>query len=201
MRSQENNMKRLFSFRKTQNLDTNELKRALYHADLKTIKEFVKNGLDVNQQIESFDSDSILIRAILCSPEKRGSKQHIGVIEYLLSQDADINQFNKDGYNSLHIALSHHDLSRVSLSLLQNCEANVNLADKPNGNTPLFIAIREYGLTWREDQKEVNRLRYKVIEKLLNRGAQLDHPNIHGVTPRFWTERLNSDDPIHALLT
>ncbi|NVK73131.1 MAG: ankyrin repeat domain-containing protein [Oceanospirillaceae bacterium] len=193
-------MKRLFSFRKTKSIDTNELKQALYHSDLATIKKVVQNGFDVNSQIESFQSDPILMKAILCSSEMKGTNRQLEVIEYLLDHGADVNVHNADGYNSLHLTLAHHDLSGVSLLLILKGQPDVNLAESKHGNTPLFIAIREYGLTWREDQKEVNRLRYQIIEELLKRGAQIDKANNHGVTPRFWTERLTEDDPVHSLI-
>ena len=72
--------------------------------------------------------------------------------------------------------------------------------ERKNGNSPIFTAIREYGLTWREEQKEVNQLRFEIITELLNRGAELDKMNNHGINARTWIKNIPEKDKIHEII-
>lgn len=197
-------MKRFFSFRSNGKSDptavAKSLRDALRNADIATIKAFIDKGLDLNAHLASNGADTMLMEAVNCSKDKRGSSEQKELIEFLLKHGADVNQYNNEGYNALHLALSNHELSEVSLLLIHNGDPDVNLPEQKHGNTPLFIAIREYGQTWRDEQRAVNKLRYNIIEELLKHGADVDCPNHHGVTPRFWTERLMPEDPVHQLL-
>ncbi len=63
---------------------------------------------------------------------------------------------------------------------------NISEPEDKNGNSPIFTAIREYGKTWREIQKEQNKLRFEIIEELLKCGANLYQVNNHGISSRHW---------------
>ncbi|MGY6648092.1 ankyrin repeat domain-containing protein [Wenyingzhuangia sp. IMCC45574] len=166
----------------------------------KVIEIIEKEKIDVNSFTNSDKSCNLLIQVISdCASEQKGTENHVRLISYLIDNGAEIDTKSADGYNALEIALSYHNLSNISLILIKTGKVEINSTEK-NGNNPIFTAIREYGLTWREEQKEVNQLRFEIIEELLNRGADLDKINNHGITARKWLERISEDDRLHSLI-
>ena len=43
---------------------------------------------------------------------------------------------------------AYHDLSKTALLLIKKGKPDVNIVEDEHGNSPIFTAIREYGLTW-----------------------------------------------------
>lgn len=194
--------KNLFSSNKSEKDFEIELFRALYKPNKQKVIELIEEGnIEVNNYLDSSNSNSILINAVNCSSEFQDSNAQIELIDYLIDQKADVNWKNPNGFNALHIALAYHNLSKVSLLLIRKGNPNVNVVEEKHGNSPIFTAIREYGLTWREEQKEVNQLRFEIIKGLLNRGAQLNKTNNHGISARKWIERVPENDKLHKLIS
>ncbi len=173
----------------------------LYHASYDKVIELIENQkIDVNGYADSEHSRSILISLISdCNSELKGSENHLNLVKYSIEKGADINVKTKDGYSALEIALSFHSMSNIALLLIKTGKAEINSTEK-HGNNPIFTAIREYGLTWREEQKTVNQLRFEIIKELLNRGAHLDKINNHGISARTWIENIPEDDKLHKLI-
>ena len=191
--------KGLFSSNKSEKEFGIELFRALYEPNQQKVLELITKGkIDLNEYLDN--SNSILINAVNCSSDFQDTKEQLELINYLLGNNADVNYKNDSGYNALHIALSYHNLSKTALLLIKNGNPDVNEAENKNGNSPIFTAIREYGLTWRDEQKEVNQLRFEIIKELLNRGADLDQKNKHGIASRKWLESIAENDKLHKLI-
>ena len=172
---------------------------------LKPNKLEVKNLLESNKFImnsysDSFNLNSILINSVNCLSDFHGSNEQIELIDYLIDQGSDVDWLSDDGYNSLHIALSYHSLSKISLLLIREGNPDVNIVEEKNGNSPIFIAVREYTLAWGEEQKEINQLRFEIIKELLNCGADLDIKNKHGISAKKWLERIPENDKLHKLI-
>ena len=178
-----------------------ELYQYLFKASTEKVIEIIeKEKIDINSFTNSDKSSSLLIKAISdCESEQKGSKNHIRLITYIIDKGAEINTKTEDGYNALEIALSYHNLANISLILIKTGKAEINSIEK-HGNNPIFTAIREYGLTWRDEQKEVNQLRFEIINELLNRGANLDKINNHGISARKWLERIPENDKLNQLI-
>ena len=176
-----------------------ELFRALYEPNKQKVIELIKKGkIDLNKYLDN--SNSILINAVNCSSEFQDTNEQLELINYLLENNADVNYSNDNGFNALHIALAYHNLSKTSLLLIKKGNPNVNNVEQKHGNSPIFTAIREYGLTWREEQKEVNQLRFDIIKELLNQGAELDKMNKHGINARTWIDKIPENDKLHKLI-
>lgn len=191
--------KGLFSYNKSEKEFGNELFKALYEPNKQKVIELIRQGrIDLNEYLEN--SNSILINAVNCSSEFHDTNEQLELINYLLENNADVNFRNDNGFNALHISLAYHNLSKVSLILIKKGNPNVNDVERKNGNSPIFTAIREYGLTWREEQKEVNQLRFEIITELLNRGAELDKTNNHGINARTWIKNIPEKDKIHEII-
>ena len=155
--------KNIFSSTNADNDIGIKLYRALYKCDKNKLVELIENyKIDINSFTDFSNSDSILINATDCSSEFRNSQEQIDIINYLIDNDIDINWKNKYGYNALHIALEYHDLCKISLVFIKNGKIKINEVEDKNGNSPIFTAIREYGKTWREEQKEINELRFGI---------------------------------------
>ena len=196
-----NLLKSLFSSNKSKKDFGIELFRALYEPNKQKVTELIEQEkIGINDYLDSSNSNSILINAVNCSSEFQGSNKQMELIDYLIDQKADVNWKNNYGFNALHIALANHSLSRISLLLLKKGNPNVNIVEDKHGNSPIFTAIREYRLTWREEQKEVNQLRFEIIKELLNREAELDKINNHGISARKWIERVPEKDKLHYLI-
>ena len=176
-----------------------ELFKALYTPNKQKVVDLIeKNGIDIHQFRDQ--SNSILINAVNCASDCHGSKEQLEVVDYLIGRQANVNYKNANGYNALHIALAYHNLSKVSLLLIKNGHPSINDTDDKNGNSPIFTAIREYGLTWREEQKELNKLRFGIVRELLDRGAEIDQKNHHGISARKWIETIPENDKLHSLI-
>lgn len=159
----------------------------------------IKN-LDINNFHYFPNGDSILINAVDCTGETRGSKQQIDLINYLLSKDVNVNWKNEYGYNALHISLHQHELSKISLYLIKTNRFNINESEDRNGNTLISIAIHGYGLTLKNELKIFNELRYQIILELLKRGANIDIVNKQGISTRKRLEKLPKNDRVHKLI-
>ncbi|UII77319.1 ankyrin repeat domain-containing protein [Flagellimonas sp. HMM57] len=192
---------KLFSPFKSTIIDHVEFSKAIIHLDLDKVYELMDLGkIDVNEYVGFDNNDTILIEAVSCLSKLKGSEKQLELISFLIDKGADVNWKNDDGYNAFHISLAYHNLSKISLLLLRKGNPDVNIVEDKHGNSPIFIAIREYGLTWREEQKEVNQLRFEIIKELLNRGAELDKINNHGISARKWIERVPEKDKLHNLI-
>lgn len=186
-------------FFKKKNPINKELSLALYEADENKVIDIIENQkVDINNYNEFSTKEPILVQAVNCNSKLHNSKSQLEIVKYLISKNAELNHKTKDGYTALHISLSHHDLSKISLLLIKSNRIEINSLDK-NGNNYIFIAIREYRLTWREEQKELNKLRFEIIEELLKRGADIDKINNHGISSRKWLE-ISDDQKLHDLI-
>ena len=195
-----NLFKNSFSSRNSENTIGKELLRALYESNKNKVIELIENNnIDINSYSDFSNPSSILIQSLRCQSQYQDSKGQIDIVKYLIDNDADINWVNNDGFNALHISLEYHNLSKTSLILIKSNKVDINITQKKNGNNPIFTAIREYGKTWREEQKELNQLRFEIIEELLKRGADLDMMNNHGITSRRWLE-ISEDEKLHSLI-
>ncbi|QXP57290.1 ankyrin repeat domain-containing protein [Cellulophaga sp. HaHa_2_95] len=192
--------KNSFSSKSSENTIGKELFSALYESNKKKVIELIEtNNIDINSYSDFSNPSSILIQSLHCQSQYQDSKEQIDIVKYLIDNDADINWLNNDGFNALHISLVYHNLSKTSLILIKSNKVDINTSEKKNGNNPIFTAIREYGKTWREEQKELNQLRFEIIEELLKRGADMDMMNNHGITSRRWVE-ISKDEKLHSLI-
>ena len=167
------------------------LRAALAHADKdKAIQIIESNRLSANSIVDEQSQTSILLDAVNALSQFHGSVEQIAIVEFLLASGADPNSMTSEEYNSLHLALEHHNLSEVALLLITKGGADVNAVES-HGNSPLSIAIREYRLTWRPEQEQLREIRFKIVEELLKRGADLDKQNQYGMSPRRWLERID----------
>ncbi|WP_156032935.1 ankyrin repeat domain-containing protein [Sediminibacter sp. Hel_I_10] len=192
--------KGLFSSNKSEiNLEV-QLFRALFEPNKQKVIDMIKKGkINLNAYRDNY-SNTILINAVNCGSEFQGNNDQLELIHYLLDHKVNVNYINDNGFNALHIALANHNLSKVALLLLKKGNPNVNDVERKHGNSPIFTAIREYGLTLREEQKEVNQLRFEIIDELLNRGAELNKKNKHGINAGTWLENIPKQDKLHKLI-
>ncbi len=177
-----------------------ELFRALFEANRDCVVALIEaHNIDINGHSLFSDENSILIESLLCHSDYRGSIGQLEIVTYLIENGAELNWKNKLGRNALHIALEYHDLSKVALVLIDTDKIDVNVVEDKNGNSPIFTAIREYGKTWRAEQKELNGIRFEIIEALLKRGTDMDKVNHHGISARRWIE-ISNDEKLHGLI-
>ena len=177
-----------------------ELSKALVHAEKEQVIDIIeKNNVDVNSETIASRQTTILHDAINTLSKYHDSDNQVAIVDYLLGKGADPNIKTKEGYNCLHLSLNYHSLSKISLMLIINGNVDVNATDD-HGSNPIFIAIREYRLTWRPEQSIHNQLRFQIIEELLKRGANLDLPNNHNAKPRGWIDKISKDDKLHILI-
>ncbi|TRZ42485.1 ankyrin repeat domain-containing protein [Robertkochia solimangrovi] len=173
----------------------------LYQASYDKVIELIENQkIDVNGYADYEHSRSILISVISdCNSEFKGSENHVKLVKYIIDKGADINVKTKEGHNALEIALSFHSMSNIALILIKTGKADIHSTEK-HGNNLIFTAIREYSLTWREEQKTVNQIRFEIIKELLNHGVDLDIINNHGISARTWIEKIPENDKLHKLI-
>jgi ankyrin repeat protein len=123
-----------------------ELSNALLHCSKSKVQNIIA-AHEININSCFVNSNSILFEAVNCLSEYQGTNQQLELVKYLIENKADVNWKNSEGYSVLHISLSYHKLSKISLLLISNTNTNINLCTVKNGNNPIFIAVREYRLT------------------------------------------------------
>ncbi len=178
-----------------------EFSKAIIHLDLEKVYELMDVGkIAVNDYVGFDNNDTILMKVVSCLSKLKGSEKQLELVSYLLSKGADVNWKNDDGYNAFHMSLAHHSLSKITLLFLKSNKVHVNVVEDKHGNSPIFTAIREYGHTWREEQKELNHLRFEIVRELLEKGADLNKKNKHGISAYTWIEKLAENDGLHVLI-
>lgn len=176
--------------------------RYFYEAKVKEIINFIEtHNIDVKGYSDAEKTKSLLISAVSdCNSSYNGCENQVNLVNYLIDKGVDINLETYNGYKALEIVLASHSLSNIALILIRTNKADINSLDK-HGSNLIFVAIRQYGLTWREEQKAENQLRYEIVEELLKRGADIDKVNKHGISSRTWLERLPENDRLHSLIS
>ena len=167
--------------------DTNILKRAVEKGNIKVLRRFIENGINLDfkyKSLNGYSSNTLLITAsengytdivelLLkngASPDIFNSadttalmeachNQHPLIVELLLRHGADPNIFKRWGPTALILAVDKDDVKITELLLEYNVDPNFRM--KGNGDTPLMIASRR-GNT-------------EIATLLLERGA---NPNI-----------------------
>lgn len=202
IRLRTNLKQRLNSMEQIKNLPNplkDKLSKALAQADDKTVIRLLEDhNIDPDSILDPEISQTILHKAVNPLSDFHGSEKHIKIIDYLIVNEVDPNLKNVNGFNPLHIALEYHSLAQVALSLIISGKADINAVER-HGNNLIFTAIREYGKTWRAEQQDVNKLRLKIIQELLIRGADLDMVNNHGISSRKWLE-IYKDERLNKLI-
>ena len=165
-----------------------ELSMAIAKGDFNNIKKIIEqNNIDVNSYIDNKFYDPILMKVLL-SQGIKDENERIKILRYFLEKGADPNMNCKSGYNCLHVAVQQERLVKA-LDLFLDFNGDVNLTNLDGANI-VYWAIQRF--PWRKEGKE-RQLHLNVVEKILLLGADLDHRNNFGVTPRKWLDHSSED--------
>jgi uncharacterized protein len=114
---------------------------------------------------------------------KAAGKSYLEFIEYLLSNDEDINNVGENGCTFLWTAAHNGHLEAVQA--LVSARANVNIKNRTDGWTPLMIAALT-NQAWSDGTTEAwgeNRSRQiDIVRLLLESGADINETDIEGNT-------------------
>jgi ankyrin repeat protein len=110
------------------------------------------------------------------------------IMRYLLNNGADPNTRCKSGYHCFHMALQDNRLV-VALKLLLEFKPDVNITDNAGADLA-YWAIQRFAWNFEGAERQMH---LNIIEKLLMPGADIDQPNIRGMTPRKWLEHKLED--------
>ena len=132
----------------------------------KTLDEFIeKYGLNC---IEKRDKRNLLMYCIIQKNNDFSKK--------LIELGINLNQQDTNGYSALHYAVQENNLEIVMLLIKNKIE--IDLIDK-NGNSALWRASF--------DRKKIDR---KIIEELINAGADIHKKNNYGIAPEKYLEEI-----------
>ncbi|WP_378181158.1 hypothetical protein [Aquimarina sp. SS2-1] len=69
-----------------------QLQSALYEPDKQKVVQLIESDkIEINEYLDASNLNSILMNAVNCSPLFCGSKEQIGIINYLMDLKADVN--------------------------------------------------------------------------------------------------------------
>lgn len=148
---------------------------ATTNGDLLAVKAFILAGINLNAKNDS-DGDTALILAATAG--------NLEIVNALLKGRADVNLKNKNGFGPLSRALSHN-YEDVAQALLAQPSIDINV-NGPNGASVLMI----YVLRDRED----------VVTRLLQRGANVNSPDLDGDTPLHGAVKTGNLNVLRQLL-
>jgi hypothetical protein len=164
------------------------LSMAIAKGEITSIKKIIEqNNIEVDSFIDDISYQPLLM-SILLSYGFTDEEERMRMLRYALDKGANPNTKSKSGYNCLHIAVQHQELIKA-LDLFLDFNGDVNITDE-NGATVAYWVIQSF--PWRTEGTE-RALFLSVVEKTMMMGADLDHKNKFGVTPRRWLERAPED--------
>lgn len=141
---------------------------------------------------------------------------NLDIMEYLLSQGADINTLDREGSNLMHNAAAngHYD----AVTFLYEKGFDINAVDG-NGNTPLLFAVTQDNIELiqfliengadlqAENTNGTNVLlnsifsgNLDIVKLLLDRGLSVNQPNQWGVNPLMYASILGNRDIVEYLI-
>jgi Ankyrin repeats (3 copies)/Ankyrin repeat len=148
----------LFGYREYQSTNDYYLLAAAATGDLHEVKRLIGRGAQINAKFGG-EGETALHRAV--------SYGRLEVVDYLISNGADVNAGNEEGWTPL-ISASYSGNMEIIQRLVSN-GANVNAQESRHGFTPLTTAVLKG--------------RPEAVEFLLNAGADTRIPSTDGVTP------------------
>lgn len=122
-----------------------------------TLKQLLDDGADIN--IADADGNTALILA--------AEENHCSIITILLDRGADINKTDLRGGTALMAAIIYENTDAVEC-LVSNSKIKIDQQDQ-HGNSALMIAVNQNNLS--------------IIQKLLNKGADINLADFDGLTP------------------
>lgn len=165
-----------------------DLSMAIAKGEFDNVKKIIEeNTIDVDSYIDT-EFYTPIIMEVLLSYGIKDEAERLIMLRYFLEKGADANKNCKSGYNCLHVAVQQDKLIKA-LDLFLDFNGDVNLTDS-NGATVAYWAIQSF--PWRKEGEE-RQVHLNVVEKILMLGADLDHKNKFGVTPRKWLEHTSED--------
>ena len=156
-------------------LDLSENKRIkcfqlLYNAKKNKFIAFVeKHNVAINSITDHEFRTNFLMEVITGDSDYYGSKKQVEIVQYLLDNGIDVNHIAKEKYNAFEIALSHREMSKIALMLVQSKNSELH---KTQGIA--HKAIRAYSDAWREEDKEERKVLLEVVEELLKQNVDLE---------------------------
>ena len=166
----------------------NSLSLAIARGDAPRVQEIVEEQkLDVNACVDSSSWMPVLMEALL-SYGFPTEEDRLPLLRYLLEKGANPNIICARGYNCLHIAAQQEKYIQA-LDLFLDYDADVNIGDA-DGSNIVYWAVQGW-LLRREGADRATYLR--VLEKILELGADLDQENRFGMNTRKWLQLASPD--------
>jgi len=166
----------------------NTLSLAIARGETNRVQEIVEQQhLDPNACVDSNSWMPILMEALL-SYGFPTEHHRLPLLKYLLEKGANPNIICARGYNCLHIA-AQQDRYIDALDLMLDYNADVNIGDSDGSNIVYWVVQG-----WLLRREGADRAAYlRVMEKMLNLGADLDQVNRYGMNTRRWLEASSAD--------
>lgn len=164
------------------------------------ISLLLEKGMDINQM--SNNGNTLLSTELLFHNISR-LKDSTDLMQFLINKGGNYNQFTHAGMQPIHFASKGNRMDALNLLIEKGCDIN---ARDINGNTPVFIANTEAGITnilaHAPDISLVNydgetvitrrmKLKYKsedqltpLIIRLISAGADINQRNAYGENPK-----------------
>ena len=164
------------------------LSMAISRNELDNTKRIIdRNDIDVNSFIDT-EFYKPIVMEVLTAYGFKDEAERLVMLHYFMKKGANPNILCKSGYNCLHVAVQQTKLVKA-IDLFLDFNGDVNITDN-NGANIIYWAIQSF--PWRTEGKE-REIHLKVVEKILMLGADLDHKNKFGISPRKWLERAPDD--------
>ena len=151
-----------------------DLHSAVQLGKLEKVKKLIASGMDVNKKDDTLEYTALHLAV---------KKKNIDIIKELVKAGANVNAVNVQclGETPLFIAVMDENPSLKVVEELLNSGADPNYATRSSGTSVLHIAVSpDPGF---EENKNNKKDIVKIIEKLIEKGADLNAQNYFGKTP------------------
>ena len=164
------------------------LSLAIARGDAPRVKEIIEEQqLDVSACVDNSSWMPVLMEALISNGFETEDAR-LPLLRYLLEKGANPNIICARGYNCLHIA-AQQEKYIYALELFLDFDADINIGDA-DGSNIVYWAVQG----WLLRREGADRTAYlRVLEKILQLGADLDQENRYGMNTRRWLESAAAD--------
>lgn len=146
------------------------------HGHLQPVQDYIENGGDIEVNLHQYGGTMLHVAVWY---------GHRHIVEYLLSKEINVDSREDCNRTPLHTSIYAKVFDILIVQMLLDKEANINAVDN-QGDNVLHICLQKRN--------------FDMIPFFIERGANINHQNVHGTTPFLKTINYQMHDIANDLI-